>query len=123
MLNELYNYAQNHELISKPGFKFKKIKAFISLGKNGNFLSIEPASDEFAYFCPDIATNGTFSNILAEKAEIVFGIPLDEGDSPKKINTRLQKIEFFLPTEMPSPRRLRNFIGSNTRTAMSSVSK
>lgn len=74
MLNDLYNYAIKNSLSAKPGFKPKKVKAYIILSKQGNFLGIEPAVEE-EVMCPDIGSmaNGkTKSNIIAEKAEVVL---------------------------------------------------
>ncbi len=95
MLKELYDYAIKHKLDSKPGFKDKEIKEFISIGMNGKFISIDPVTKGVSYFCPDIATNGNYSNIIAEKAEIVFGVELTEEDGEKKRKTREQKIAFY----------------------------
>mgnify|MGYP001102752788 CR=1 FL=1 len=92
MLKELYDYAMKHNLDSKPGFKDKEIKEFISIGADGKFISIDPVTKGVSYFCPDIATMGSYSNIIAEKAEIVFGVELTEEDGEKKRKIREQKI-------------------------------
>ena len=96
MLKELYDYAISHKLVSRPGFKDKLVDVFISIDSSGKFLSIDPGSKEVKYFLPEIATNGNFSNIVAEKAEIVFNVPV-EGVSPddRKQIIRNSKVKFF----------------------------
>lgn len=74
MLNDLYNYAVKKELVSRPGFKPKSIKAYILLSRVGQFLGFDPGPSE-RVMCPDIgsAAQGISKcNILVEKAEIVL---------------------------------------------------
>jgi hypothetical protein len=70
MLHELYRYALENKVASLPGFRPKRIKAYISLGADGSFISVDPGPEE-PVMCPDLgsAANGiTKCNILAEKA-------------------------------------------------------
>lgn len=81
MLQELYQYAQDKGLAAKPGFKEKNVKWYISFGADGSFLGIDPAVGKS--YCPDIGSlaNGTTkSNIIAEKAEVIFNLPDKNGD-------------------------------------------
>lgn len=82
MLNDLYNYAIKNSLSAKPGFKPKKVKAYIIISKEGDFLGIEPSVKE-EVMCPDIGSmaNGkTKSNIIAEKAEVVLMLTQERKD-------------------------------------------
>lgn len=70
MLTELYRYALKNNLAARPGFKPKRIKAYISLSVDGKFIAIDPGPEEDV-LCPDIGSlaNGTTKcNILVEKA-------------------------------------------------------
>lgn len=81
MLQELYKYAQDKGLASKPGFKEKNVKWYISFSADGSFIGIEPALEK--PYCPDIGSlaNGTAkSNIIAEKAEVIFNLPNENGE-------------------------------------------
>lgn len=72
MLTELYRYAVDRQLVSRPGFKAKKPKSYLLLSSTGDFLGVDPGPEE-EVFCPDIgsAANGTGKcNILVEKGEI-----------------------------------------------------
>ena len=42
MLHELYQYAIDHELAAQPGFKPKKVKAYVSISLDGEFLAVVP---------------------------------------------------------------------------------
>lgn len=85
MLQELYKYAQDKGLAAKPGFKEKNVKWYISFAADGSFIGIDPALEK--PYCPDIGSlaNGTTkSNIIAEKAEVIFNIPNDKGEHKRK---------------------------------------
>ena len=79
MLEALYQYAKDHELIAIPGFKPKKVKYYISFSENGDFIGFDRLEDDTPPpMCPDIGSlaNGTSkSNIIAEKAEVIFNLP------------------------------------------------
>lgn len=93
MLGELYQYALDHELIVRPGFKEKNVKYYLSFGKSGQFLGVQPAVSN-PVMCPDIGSlaNGTTkSNIVVEKAEVVLNIPDSDGNYK-----RGQKHEFYI---------------------------
>lgn len=80
MLQELYKYAQDKGLAAKPGFKEKNVKWYISFAADGSFIGIDPAIEK--PYCPDIGSlaNGTTkSNIIAEKAEVIFNLPDENG--------------------------------------------
>lgn len=82
MLNDLYKYAIKNSLSAKPGFKPKKVKAYIIISKGGEFLGVEPSVKE-EVMCPDIGSmaNGkTKSNIIAEKAEVVLMLAQERKD-------------------------------------------
>lgn len=92
MLGELYQYALKNKLIVRPGFKEKNIKFYLSFGKNGDFLGIEPAVEPT--MCPDIGSlaNGTTkSNIIAEKAEVLLNLPDKDGKFKRQ-----QKHDFYV---------------------------
>lgn len=81
MLQELYQYAQTKGLAAKPGFKEKNVKWYISFSADGRFIGIDPAIGKA--YCPDIGSlaNGTTkSNIIAEKAEVIFNLPDKDGN-------------------------------------------
>ncbi len=72
MLQELYAYALDRQLIARPGFKRKTPKAYVCLDREGEFLGIDPPPME-AVLCPDLgsAAQGTSKcNLLVEKALI-----------------------------------------------------
>lgn len=82
MLTELAEYAQSHELAARPGFKNKKVKAYVHLSVDGAFLGVE-VRDKTAepVYAPDIgaAAGGTrYCNILIEKAKLPLCIVDDE---------------------------------------------
>ena len=79
MLEALYKYANDHSLAARPGFKTKNVKYYIMLSANGDFLGFDPVT--VPPMCPDIGSlaNGTTkSNIIAEKAEVIFNIPVEK---------------------------------------------
>lgn len=81
MLQELYKYALDKGLAAKPGFKEKNVKWYISFAADGSFIGIDPALEKT--YCPDIGSlaNGTTkSNIIAEKAEVIFNMPNGKGE-------------------------------------------
>ena len=96
MLTELYEYALRKNLAARPGFKPKRVKAYIELSKNGEFLGVSVREKSApSVYAPDIgaATNGTrYCNPLIEKAKIPLGI-LEDPDKDRNIPT---KREFFL---------------------------
>ena len=62
MLTELYEYAQRKNLAARPGFKPKRVKAYIELSKNGEFLGVSIREKRApSVYAPDIgaAANGT----------------------------------------------------------------
>lgn len=81
MLTELYRYALDKGLSAKPGFKPKRVKAYVLLSADGKFLSLETRDKKApAVYAPDIGTaaNGTrFCNPLIEKAKIPLGLVED----------------------------------------------
>lgn len=95
MLEALYQYAKNHQLIAKPGFKPKKVKYYISFSGNGDFIGFDQLEDDTPPpMCPDIGSlaNGTTkSNIIAEKAEVILNLPDKEGNCKRE-----QKQKFYL---------------------------
>ena len=95
MLEALYQYAKDHALIAKPGFKPKKVKYYISFSENGDFIGFDRLEDDTPPpMCPDIGSlaNGTSkSNIIAEKAEVIFNLPDKEGNCKRE-----QKQKFYL---------------------------
>ena len=95
MLKALYQYAQEHELTAKPGFKQKNVKYYISLAANGDFIGFEAVEkDTEPPFCPDIGSlaNGTTkSNIIVEKAEVILDLPDKDGN-----HKRQTKQQFYL---------------------------
>lgn len=96
MLHELYQYAIDHELAAQPGFKPKKVKAYVSISLDGEFLAVVPRDkDAPDVYAPDIgsAANGTrYCNFLIEKAKIPLKIIEDES---KDKNIPI-KHDFFL---------------------------
>lgn len=96
MLTELYQYALKENLAARPGFKRKRVKAYLSLSSEGKFLGIEMrekgAPDVYA---PDVGTsaNGTrYCNPLVEKAQIPLRI-IKDAEKDKNIPT---KSDFYL---------------------------
>ncbi len=86
MLYELYEYALSHQLAARPGFKPKRIKAYVCLGMHGEVLGIDPGPQE-QVVCPDMgsaAQGATKCNILVEKRFIPLSL-----EKP-------QKHEFFM---------------------------
>lgn len=72
MLQELYEYAVSNHLAARPGFKLKKPKAYVCLGKDGRFLGIDPEPQE-PVLCPDMgsaAQGPAKCNIIVEKRNI-----------------------------------------------------
>lgn len=96
MLEELYQYAVNHELAMRPGFKPKHPKGYFHLSSSGQFLDLEiKEKDALSVSAPDAgaAANGTrYCNPLIEKAAIVLCIVNDE----KKDKNIPVKHVFFL---------------------------
>lgn len=95
MLNELYKYACDRDVIAPPGFKKRKLKAYVNLTSQGELIGIMISSNE-AILLPDIgaAALGTEAcNIIAEKISIIFELPEKDG-SIKAGTTR--KHQFFI---------------------------
>jgi len=94
MLNELYNYAIKTRISSPPGYKAKKVKAYVVLSGQGDFLGIVSGNEE-EVLLPDIgsaAQGKDVCNILVEKFGIVFCLPEQNGDVKP---TTVAKHEFF----------------------------
>lgn len=94
MLEALYKYANDHSLAARPGFKTKNVKYYIMLSANGDFLGFDPVT--VPPMCPDIGSlaNGTTkSNIIAEKAEVIFNIPVEKNGA--QVYKREQKQKFY----------------------------
>jgi len=96
VLTELYQHALKENLAVRPGFKRKRVKAYLCLSSEGKFLGIElrekGAPDVYA---PDVgaAALGTrYCNPLVEKAQIPLRIIKDEAKD-KNIPT---KSDFYL---------------------------
>lgn len=96
MLTELYRYALDKGLAAQPGFKPKRVKAYVLLSASGEFLGIHTREkDAPAVYAPDIgaAANGTrYCNPLIEKAKIPLGMVED----PKGDQNVPTKHDFFL---------------------------
>lgn len=96
MLYELYQYAMVHKLAAQPGFKPKKVKAYVSISAKGEFLSVlVREKDAPQVYAPDIgsAANGTrYCNFLVEKAKI----PLKMIEDEKTDKNVPAKYDFFL---------------------------
>lgn len=95
MLEALHNYAADNSLAAKPGFKTKNVKYYIMLSADGDFLGFDPVT--VPPMCPDIGSlaNGTTkSNIIAEKAEVIFNIPEEKNGT--QVYKREQKQKFYL---------------------------
>lgn len=95
MLEALHNYATDNSLAAKPGFKTKNVKYYIMLSANGDFLGFDPVT--VPPMCPDIGSlaNGTTkSNIIAEKAEVIFNIPEEKNGT--QVYKREQKQKFYM---------------------------
>ena len=99
MLEALYKYAEDNELVVKPGFKHKKVKYYISFSADGKFIGFEPVEEDAPLpLCPDIGSlaNGkTKSNIIVEKAEVVLNLPEKKKDGSLEYK-REQKQNFYL---------------------------
>lgn len=82
MLEEMYRYAIDHKLASRPGFKKKRLRGYFHLSASGQFLDLEVREKNAENVnAPDIgaAANGTrYCNPLIEKAGIVLCIVNDE---------------------------------------------
>ena len=95
MLNELYQYALDHELAARPGFKPKAVKAYVQLTGDGRFVDITP-SESGRTTAPDIgglANGNRYCNILVEKA--LYPLRIMTGDAKKDKNTPA-KHDFYL---------------------------
>ncbi len=79
MLESLYKYAQDNELVAVPGFVPKNVRHYICFSVSGVFLGFETLEkDAEKIMCPDIGSlaNGkTKSNIIAEKAAVILNLP------------------------------------------------
>lgn len=105
MLGELYQYALKNKLTVRPGFKEKNVKCYLSIGRSGEFLGIEPSVG--AAMCPDIGSlaNGTTkSNIIAEKAEVLLNLPDKDGNFKKQ-----QKHDFYISSMREAAKYDRSF--------------
>ena len=96
MLTELYEYALRKNLAARPGFKPKRVRAYVELGRQGEFLGVTVREKNApSVYAPDIgaAANSTrYCNPLIEKAKIPLGI-LEDPEKDRNIPT---KQEFFL---------------------------
>lgn len=87
MLGELYQYAIDHDLAARPGFKPKKPKAYVLIARDGSFIGIDLV-DKAAepVLAPDVgaAANGTKAcNPLIEKASIPLLFAAKDDDLKK----------------------------------------
>ncbi len=99
MLEALYDYAKSEGLVAKPGFKPKNIKFYINFSADGVFRGFDIVEDGAKMpICPDIGSlaNGkTKSNIIAEKAEVIFNLPEKQKDGTLYYK-RAPKQQFYL---------------------------
>lgn len=97
MLTELYQYALDHQLTARPGFKPKTVKCYVLLTMDGRFVDIEPVEkDRPPTMAPDIgglAQGASCCNILIEKA--LYPLRIMTGDPRKDKNTPV-KHAFYL---------------------------
>ena len=80
MLQELYEYALSHGMQNVPGFAMKKVRAYILVGCNGEYLGVDKGPDE-EQLCPDIGSlslGPTKCNFPAEKRSIVITLSPEE---------------------------------------------
>ena len=96
MLEELYQYAVDHKIVARPGFKSKRPRGYFHLSDRGQFLDLEireKGAPEVSAPDAGAAANGTrYCNPLIEKAGIVLCIV---GDEVKDKNVPT-KYAFFL---------------------------
>lgn len=95
MPEALHKYADDNSLAARPGFKTKNVKYYIMFSANGDFLGFDPVT--VPLMCPDIGSlaNGTSkSNIIAEKAEVIFNIPEEKNGT--QVYKREQKQKFYM---------------------------
>ena len=99
MLEALYKYAIDNELTARPGFKHKNVKYYISFSAEGKFLGFDKVEEGTPQpLCPDIGTlaNGkSKSNIIVEKAEVIFNLPEKKKDGTPEYK-RAQKQQFYI---------------------------
>ena len=97
MLTELYQYALDHRLTARPGFKPKSVRCYVLLTMDGRFVDIEPVEkDRPPTMAPDLgglAQGASCCNILVEKA--LYPLWIMTGDPKKDKNTPV-KHEFYL---------------------------
>ena len=95
MLTELYRYALDKGLAAQPGFKLKRVKAYVLLSAQGEFLGIHTREkDAPAVYAPDIGAlkQGPRCNPLIERAKIPLGMVEDT----KRNKNDSKKHDFFL---------------------------
>ena len=96
MLEELYQYAVDHKLAARPGFKPKRPRGYFHLSAAGEFLELEVREkDAEPVGAPDAgaaAQGPRYCNPLIEKAGIVLCMVNDE----KKDKNVPVKHDFFL---------------------------
>lgn len=99
MLEALYKYAIDHELTARPGFKHKNVKYYMSFSSKGDFVGFDMVEKGAPQpLCPDLGSlaNGrTKSNILVEKAEVIFDLPEKNKDGTFTFK-RFEKHHFYL---------------------------
>lgn len=91
MLQELYKYSIDNGIAMPPGYKPKKIKAYVLIGKNGKFIGAESGPAD-SVWCLDIgsaAQGPSKCNILVEKRQI----PLSDETFIKKCEAHRGKNE------------------------------
>ena len=77
-----------------PGFKSKRIKAYILLTREGEFLGFDPG-DDYEILCPDFgsATNGgAVRHFLADNAKFILNLP-EAKDNKNKIKLNHEHIK------------------------------
>ncbi len=96
-MTELYQYAIDHQLTARPGFKPKSVKCYVLLTSDGRFVDIEPVEkDRPPTMAPDIgglAQGASCCNLLIEKA--LYPLRIMTGDAKKDKNTPT-KHDFYL---------------------------
>lgn len=96
-MTELYQYAIDHQLTARPGFKPKSVKCYVLLTSDGRFVDIEPVEkDRPPTMAPDIgglAQGASCCNLLIEKALYPLRIMTENVKKNKNIAA---KHEFYL---------------------------
>ena len=116
MLTELYRYALDKGLAAQPGFKPKRVKAYVLLSASGEFLGIHTREkDAPAVYAPDREDRYTGDMLISLLGQLLLTV-LREAEGSARLPLRTANA---INNENEVVGHAQRFIGQNVRMKLS----